>query len=100
MHDLLYLVLMFLCGVVLGGIYFFGLWFTVQRIHNGKHPVFWLISSMAVRMILLLLAFYLILSYGNWIHLLAVLAGFVVLRMIYTRRVRSQVAASAQLPSL
>lgn len=100
MHDLLFLVLMFLCGAILGGLYFTGLWFTVRRIHNGKRPVFWLIFSMAVRMVLLLLVFYAILSYGNWVHLLAVLAGFVVLRMYYTRRMRSQVTASAHLPPM
>ena len=98
MHDLLFLLLMFLCGLMLGGLYFSGLWFTVQRIHHGNHPVFWLITSMAVRMVLLLLAFYAILSYGNWTHLLAVLAGFVVLRMFYTRRMRSRVTAPVQLP--
>ncbi|MCP5245111.1 MAG: ATP synthase subunit I [Burkholderiales bacterium] len=98
MHDLSFLFLMFLFGLILGGMYFSGLWFTVQRIHNGKHPVAWLIASMAVRMALLLSAFYAILSYGNWTHLLAVLAGFIVLRMFYTRRMRSQITASAQFP--
>lgn len=98
MHDLWSLVLAVLCGVILGGMYFTGLWFTVQRIHNGKHPVFWLITSMAMRMILLLAAFYAILSYGNWVHLLAVLTGFVVIRMLYTRRMRSQITASVQSP--
>ena len=100
MLDMLVLVLMFLAGGILGVMYFTGLWFTVQRIHYGKHPVLWLITSMAVRMILLLAAFYFILHYGDWIHLLAVLVGFVATRMVYTRRMRARLSAAAQLPPL
>jgi len=97
-HDLLSLALMFAAGMVLGGLYFSGLWFTVQRIqqqHHAKHPAFWIIASLVFRMTLLLIAFYVVLSYGSWAHLLAVLAGFIVLRMISTRKMRQLIRAEA-----
>jgi len=87
-HDLLSLALMFAGGMILGGLYFSGLWFTVQRIQQEKHPAFWIIASLVFRMALLLIAFYFVLSVGSWVHLLAVLAGFIVLRMISTRKMR------------
>lgn len=94
MNDVLSLVLMFICGMILAILYLFGLWFTVQRIREGEHPVFWLITSLILRMALLLTAFYFILSYGNWEYLLAVLAGFITLRIFTTRSMRQRVSAS------
>lgn len=95
MNDLLSLTLMFAAGMVLGGLYFSGLWYTVQRIQQEKHPVFWIIASLVFRMTLLLIAFYFVLSYGNLVHLLAVLGGFVVLRMITTRKMQQLIQATA-----
>ncbi len=100
MLDLTCLLLMFLAGGILGVMYFTGLWLTVQRLHDGKYPVLWLMSSMAVRMVLLLTAFYFILHSGDWKHLLAVLAGFIAARMFYSRRMRTRLSASAPLPPL
>lgn len=94
MNDMLILVLTFMSGMILGVLYFSGLWFTVQYIHHGKHPTFWLVTSLILRMTLLLTAFYLILSYGHWGHLLAALAGFVIFRIFSTRSMRRQVSSS------
>lgn len=94
MNDMLILVLMVMGGAILGVLYFSGLWLTVQRIHHGKYPALWLVASLVLRMALLLTAFYLILSYGRWEHLLAALAGFVILRIFSTRSMRRQVSAS------
>jgi len=97
MHDMLSLFLMFAVGMILGGLYFSGLWFTVQRIQLEKHPAVWIIASMVLRMVLLLIAFYFVLSYGSWVHLLAVLGGFIVLRMISTRKMRQLIQTAARI---
>ena len=94
MHDLLILILMFAGGMILGVVYFSGLWFTVRYIKNGAHQAFWLIASLILRLTLLLAVFYLILSYGHWGHLLAVLAGFVAVRILSVRNMRRQLSAS------
>ena len=88
MNEVLSLLLMFICGGILAALYFSALWFTVQRIQHNEKPVFWLITSLTLRMGLLLIVFYLILDYGHWMHLLAVLAGFVAVRILSALRVR------------
>ena len=88
MNDWLVLLLFFLSGVLLGAIYLGGLWLTVQHIQNDGQPAWWLITSLLVRMLVLVVAFYFILGDGHWQRLLAALAGFVTLRIFTTRRVR------------
>lgn len=90
MNNFLLLMLMFISGVFLAAFYLGGLWLTVQRIHNGQHPVLWLITSLLVRMLLLVVTFYLILGDDHWQRLLMALAGFVTLRIFVLHRVRHQ----------
>ncbi|SEN46074.1 ATP synthase subunit I [Nitrosomonas marina] len=97
MHELLILIALFTGGMVLGVVYFSGLWFTVRHVKNGEHPAFWLILSLILRMALLLTAFYLILSFGHWKELLVVLAGFVFLRILSVRSMRRQISASTDI---
>ncbi|SER57243.1 F1/F0 ATPase, subunit 2 [Nitrosomonas sp. Nm51] len=97
MDDPLILIWMFTGGMILGAVYFSALWFTVRYIQNGRYPAFWLIASLILRMTVLLVAFYLILHYGHWGHLLAVLAGFVTLRILSVRSMRRQISASGNI---
>ncbi|GJL74708.1 MAG TPA: ATP synthase subunit I [Nitrosomonas sp.] len=93
MNEALPLLLMFFGGVMLAALYLSSLWFTVKHIQHTEKPVFWLIISLTLRMLLLLTAFYFILKFGHWGHLLAALAGFVALRIASTRRIRHQLSA-------
>ncbi|SFK43322.1 F1/F0 ATPase, subunit 2 [Nitrosomonas aestuarii] len=93
MNEALFLFLMFIGGVMLAALYLSSLWFTVKCIQYTEKPVFWLIISLALRMLLLLTAFYFILKFGHWGHLLAALAGFVMLRIVSTSRMRHQLSA-------
>jgi len=74
-------------GLVLGGIFFGGLWWTVRSglaERNGfaaKQPGLWFLGSMLVRMAIVMLGFYVV-SGGQWQRLLSCLVGFVVARAI------------------
>ena len=110
-------MLMFVAGGLLAALYLAGLWLTVQYIHrphhshhshhsyHKRHPHherpkagLWLTISLVLRLLLLLVALYLILGDGQWRHLLAALAGFMTLRQLVTRRVQRQVAAATSKP--
>ncbi len=93
MSEMLFLLLMFFGGVMLAALYLSSLWFTVKYVQHAEKPVFWLIISLTLRMLLLLTAFYFVLKFGHWGHLLAVLVGFVALRIVSTRRIRHQLSA-------
>ena len=90
MNDWLVLLLMFLSGALLAVMYLGGLWLTAQRVQHDRHLALWLLTSLLVRMLLLMVAFYFILGDGHWQRLLAALVGFVTLRTFTTRRVHRQ----------
>ena len=110
-------MLMFVAGGLLAALYLAGLWLTVLYIHrphhshhshhsyHKRHPHherpkagLWLTISLVLRLLLLLVALYLILGDGQWRHLLAALAGFMTLRQLVIRRVQRQVAAATSKP--
>jgi len=75
----------FAAGAALGAAYFLGLWYTVRRQASARWPAVWLLGSAVGRLALLLAGFYLVMA-GSWERLLACLAGFVVARLVLTRR--------------
>ena len=110
-------MLMFVAGGLLAALYLAGLWLTVLYIHrphhshhshhsyHKRHPHherpkagLWLTISLVLRLLLLLVALYLILGDGQWRRLLAALAGFMTLRQLVIRRVQRQVAAATSKP--
>lgn len=75
----------FAAGMGLGFIYLLGLWYTVRRQSTLKNPGLWLFVSVVGRLALLLAGFYLVMA-GSWQRLLACFAGFMVVRVVMTRR--------------
>ncbi len=75
------LVIVFLIGIGLGVGYFLGLWWTVGRAMRSHYPHRWLIGSAAVRLVLLLVAFWVLMG-GRWENLIAALLGFWAARLI------------------
>jgi F1F0 ATPase subunit 2 len=69
-------------GLLLGGLYFAGLWWTVQRMRVAGSPFNLYFGSLIARLVLVLAAFYGILTIGGWTQLLASLFGFVVARLL------------------
>jgi F1F0 ATPase subunit 2 len=78
------LLLALLAGIVLGTIFFGGLWWTVQRGVSSKSAAVLFSGSFLLRTIVALAGFYFV-SRGDWRRLLACLLGFVLARIAITR---------------
>jgi len=79
------LSLAFVAGLALGVFYFTGLWQTVKKMPSSEHPLRLIIGSFALRMIIVLTAFYFIMG-GHWERLAMALIGFIFIKVVLTRR--------------
>lgn len=79
-------VLAFLGGLVLGVLFFGGLYLTVQKLQTAKKPALIMALSFVFRMAVLLIAFYFIARVG-YKEVLFALAGVIVSRFVMTFRV-------------
>lgn len=77
-------ILAFLAGLLLGGVFFFGLWWTVRRSLASERPALWVSVSLLVRMTLAVAGLYLI-GRGSVARLLLCLLGMLVARFIVIR---------------
>lgn len=84
MNEMLHLIPVLMTGVLLGVIFFGGLWWTVQKGFSAKHTGLWFSGSLLLRMSLVLAGFYFV-SEGHWERLLVCLSGFFTARLIVTR---------------
>jgi F1F0 ATPase subunit 2 len=87
MNEVLLLALASSVGLVLGAIFFGGLWWTVRKGISSEQPAFWLLGSLLLRMSIALAGFYFV-SGGHWERLLVCLVGFVIARLVVTRLTR------------
>jgi len=86
------LSLAFVAGVALGVFYFTGLWQTVKKMPSSEHPLRLIIGSFTLRMIIVLTAFYFIMG-SQWERLAAALTGFVLMKIILTKKLGIKKAA-------
>ncbi|WP_339909542.1 ATP synthase subunit I [Symmachiella dynata] len=86
--DVLQVAVPFAAGIVLGVIYFGGLWLTVRNVHQVQHPALLCIGSFVVRNALVLPAFYLVMD-GHWVRIVSCLVGFFIVRYVWIHRIRS-----------
>jgi F1F0 ATPase subunit 2 len=82
--DVLYLVLAFTAGLGLAGLHFAGLWLTISRLPQSKHPGLLMIVSLIIRLGITLTAIYFVMG-GHWQRLLACVAGFLIGRLVCVR---------------
>ncbi len=92
MTDLLALSFDFIAGVLIGAIFYGGLWWTVRRI-CAKAAGLWLAGSFLVRTAIALAGFYAV-ARGAWHGTAACLVGFLVARIAVTYSARVRPAAS------
>jgi F1F0 ATPase subunit 2 len=78
-------------GVILGTVFFGGLWWTVRKALSSPRPALWLLGSGLLRMSVALAGFYFV-GRGHWERLWLCLLGFIVARLIVTRLTRPLVA--------
>ena len=88
MNELLIGLLAWLAGLLLGGIFFGGLWWTVRKSVSSQRPALWLLPSLLLRMSITLAGFYFV-SDGHWQRWLLCLLGFIMARLIVTRLTRT-----------
>jgi len=88
MNETLSLVLGLLVGVLLGGMFFGGLWWTVLKGVSSKQPALWFFGSLLLRTSIALAGFYFI-ARGHWERMLVCLLGFVIARLIVKHLTRA-----------
>jgi F1F0 ATPase subunit 2 len=88
MNEVLSLALALSAGLLLGAIFFGGLWWTVRSGVSSEQPAFWFLGSLLLRMSIALAGFYFV-SGGQWQRLLVCLVGFVIARLVVTRLARA-----------
>lgn len=89
MNDGWNLTLPWAAGVLLGAVFFGGLWWTVRKGLSSQHPALWFLGSQLLRTSVTLSGFYLIAG-GRWERLMACLVGFISARFIVARVTRSR----------
>ncbi len=83
MNDSLPLLLAGAAGLVLGMIFFGGLWLTIRKGLTARQPAIWFFGSMLLRMGIALAGFYFV-GRGDWRRLLACLLAFIIARFVVT----------------
>jgi F1F0 ATPase subunit 2 len=85
-----------LAGVVLGAVFFGGLWWTVRRGLSSKQPAALFLGSLLLRTLLVVAGLYVV-SRGDWRNLVASLAGILLARTAITRVIGPAAHASPNL---
>ena len=83
-YETLILVLALVTGVLLGAIFFGGLWWTVRKGVLSRQPALLFFGSLLLRTSIALAGFYFI-GRSHWERLLGCLFGFVLARLLVTR---------------
>jgi len=96
MNNYFILAFALVAGLVLGAIFFGGLWWTVRHGVSSKHPALWFLGSMVVRMSIVLAGFYFV-GRGDWQRLVACLAGFIIARFIVMRLTRTRIETTTSI---
>jgi len=90
MNNVLLQALALMAGILLGAIFFGGLWWTVRKGVFSKSPALWFLGSLLLRMSVVLAGFYFV-GRGDWVRLLACLLGFIIARFIVMRLTRTSI---------
>ena len=83
--EILPLALALVAGVLLGAIFFGGLWWTVRKCVSSRRPACWVFGSGLLRTSAVLAGFYFV-AQGHWERMLACVIGFVMARVMVIRR--------------
>lgn len=83
-NETVALVLALVAGLMLGAIFFGGLWWTIGNAVSSDRPALWFFGSLLARMCIVLAGFFLIARSHRWQSLVTCLVGFVLARLIVT----------------
>ncbi len=87
--EILGMALSFAAGVGLGAIFFGGLWLTVNKGVSSAWSGFWFLSSLLLRMTIVLVGFYLLGAHHRD-RMLPCFLGLILARVIVTRFVKGK----------
>ena len=88
MNESVSLALTWAVGVMLGAMFFGGLWWTIQNGLPSKNPALWFFGSTLLRLSAALAGFYFIAG-KDWRKLLICMLGFLIARLLVTRLTRT-----------
>lgn len=74
-------------GLTVGLVYFWGLWYTLQRLPYSRHPALLMLGSYLLRLGVVLGGLYLVMD-GEIVRLGVALLGVLLARMLLVRRLR------------
>ncbi len=89
MNETLPILLVFATGLLLGLLFFGGLWLTVKAAVISTKPALLIFGSFVFRIALVLTGFYFV-GAGNWQRLLIGLLGFITARFLTIRFTKSK----------
>ncbi|WP_040298588.1 ATP synthase subunit I [Arcticibacter svalbardensis] len=78
------MIIALISGIVLGMIFFGGLWFTVKKTMGTRYPAMWILLSSLTRTVIVLTGFYFV-AQGNWQKLVIAVSGFIIARFLVMR---------------
>ncbi len=90
MNEAVFLILALLTGVILGLIFFGGLWWTVKKGVRSPHPALWFFGSLMIRTGIVIAGLFLI-GRGHWERMIVCFLGFIIARYIVTLLTRRSV---------
>ncbi|OGS33329.1 MAG: hypothetical protein A2293_08630 [Elusimicrobia bacterium RIFOXYB2_FULL_49_7] len=94
MNDTIAMIIALLTGVLLGVVFFGGLWWTLQKILPTRHSTLWFLASLILRTSVVLTGFY-VAGHNHFENMLMCLLGFLLARFIVTRLTRLSGATHA-----
>ena len=86
----LWLLYSLLLGVLLGAVFFGGLWWTVRRAVASDRVALWFFGSFILRIVIVLAGFYLACG-DDWHRWLAAALGFGIARVVIARIIRADI---------
>ncbi len=90
MNEVLSLLPAVFAGIVLGVLFFGGLWLTVRKGLDSKNATLIFMGSLIIRMAIVLLGFYYV-GADNWQKMMACLGGFLIARIVITRITKKEI---------
>lgn len=90
MNEILSLLPAVFAGIVLGVLFFGGLWLTVRKGLDSKNATLIFMGSLIIRMAIVLLGFYYV-GADNWQKMMACLGGFLIARIVITRITKKEI---------
>lgn len=96
MNEPLQMMLALAAGMLLGALFFGGLWWTVVKGASASRPALWFGASLLSRTAIVLTGFYFVAG-GDWKRLLACLLGFIAARFVATRLLHMKEASHESL---